>query len=338
MNTYLLTWNPDFFPEEDFKESQIKRETSSFSIANNRKIASRGDRVLLVRTGKSGVRGVVAAGYILGATRDTGRDPWRHQVPIKWVVVQLAPIITHQELYKRDAWHWDDKGWSPQSGGRIVPENVAQAVWEEIEKRKDKKMPVDLIEGVEYDENLDEEFVDEAADPYEVLESIQEGARIRVESNRAERDPKARERCLGKHGFTCACCDMDFFSNYGAPVTLVHVHHLKPVGARGKSEKTAVKDLATVCPNCHAVIHSQDPPLTPKEVRQMWLDGGQECENDEEYEEIEVNKGDVVAFEIQVGKKKVKHKGVVVQTSENATIVVKVGKDMFEITADQLIC
>jgi predicted HNH restriction endonuclease len=34
-----------------------------------------------------------------------------------------------------------------------------------------------------------------------------------------------------------------------------HVHHVEPLGHRGKSRITHLKDLKIVCANCHAVIH-----------------------------------------------------------------------------------
>lgn len=50
-----------------------------------------------------------------------------------------------------------------------------------------------------------------------------------------------------------------------------------------------------------------------------------------------ISKGDTVAFGIGSGKKLVKHIGEVRKVSADGTITVKEGKDLFEITSDQVI-
>lgn len=169
------------------------------------------------------------------------------------------------------------------------------------------------------------------------LHQAHEFPRRRVEGDQTERTLKALERCLNKYGWICACCDMNFASSYeGAPLTLVHVHSLKP--RRGSSQGAVVP----VCPNCHAVIHSRKSPLEIKEVRKMWMLGREE---DERFRlrirglkvSGGISKGDTVAFGIGSGKKLVKHIGEVRKVSADGTITVKEGKDLFEITSDQVI-
>ena len=42
----------------------------------------------------------------------------------------------------------------------------------------------------------------------------------------------------------------------------IHVHHKKPLaGLKAEYKVDPKKDLAPVCPNCHAMLHTQDPPL-----------------------------------------------------------------------------
>ncbi|EHY9858309.1 HNH endonuclease, partial [Vibrio parahaemolyticus] len=50
----------------------------------------------------------------------------------------------------------------------------------------------------------------------------------------------------------------------------IHVHHIKPLA--GISEEYAVeptKDLVPVCPNCHAMLHTQNPPLSIDELKSI---------------------------------------------------------------------
>lgn len=100
-------------------------------------------------------------------------------------------------------------------------------------------------------------------------ETHQEGAVRRVMVNRYERDSKARDKCIEHHGTRCAVCEFDFESRYGAiGKGFIHVHHLRPLGRLKSSYRLdPLKDLAPVCPNCHAMLHRQDPPYDIKQLR-----------------------------------------------------------------------
>ena len=48
------------------------------------------------------------------------------------------------------------------------------------------------------------------------------------------------------------------------------MHHLKAVADRGGEYKIdPIKDLRPICPNCHAVIHLQNPSLSIVELKRM---------------------------------------------------------------------
>jgi len=99
-----------------------------------------------------------------------------------------------------------------------------------------------------------------------------EGAVIQVLLNKYERDPLARKACIQHYGAVCSVCDTTLESLYGPAVTgLIHVHHIMPLASIGKSKTIdPVRDLRPVCPNCHAVIHSINPPRTIDQVRRMF--------------------------------------------------------------------
>ena len=51
-------------------------------------------------------------------------------------------------------------------------------------------------------------------------------------------------------------CSFDFEEVYGVlGQQYAHVHHLRPLAAQDGPRRTALKDLAIVCPNYHAMIH-----------------------------------------------------------------------------------
>lgn len=91
-----------------------------------------------------------------------------------------------------------------------------------------------------------------------------EGAKRQVMVNAYERDARARAACLAKHGYRCAVCSMSFAERYGEiGKGFIHVHHKTPLAARrGEYEMRPKLDLVPVCPNCHAMLHTQNPPLS----------------------------------------------------------------------------
>jgi len=99
-----------------------------------------------------------------------------------------------------------------------------------------------------------------------------EGAAVQVTVNRYERDRKARQAALDWHGYQCKVCGIDMTKVYGEIAKgFIHVHHFIPLSEIKENYQVNPKtDLIPVCPNCHAMLHRQDPPLTPEALnRQM---------------------------------------------------------------------
>lgn len=96
-----------------------------------------------------------------------------------------------------------------------------------------------------------------------------EGAVTRVQVNRYERDPAARAACLAKHGSQCKACHLKFEDRYGdIGERFIHVHHVKPLGTtRQEYRLNPETDLVPVCPNCHAMLHTSEPPLSVDELK-----------------------------------------------------------------------
>jgi hypothetical protein len=97
-----------------------------------------------------------------------------------------------------------------------------------------------------------------------------EGAKLRVIVNAYERNNEARQACLDHYGAACIACGFNFEKAYGPGVKGIHVHHLRLLSECGGEYKVdPIEDLRPVCPNCHAVIHSRNPPLRIDEVVAM---------------------------------------------------------------------
>lgn len=94
-------------------------------------------------------------------------------------------------------------------------------------------------------------------------ERYTEGAVRRITVNAYERQPAARAKCIERYGAVCAVCDFQFEALYGAMGRgYIHVHHLVPLHTVGNGYQVdPIEDLRPVCPNCHAMLHTENPPL-----------------------------------------------------------------------------
>lgn len=80
---------------------------------------------------------------------------------------------------------------------------------------------------------------------------------------------------------TCMTCGFNFKKAYGTlGEGFIHVHHIIPIGKIAvEYEVNPVTDLVPVCPNCHAMIHRAEPPLTIKQLRDH-LEGKKNAQKD----------------------------------------------------------
>lgn len=100
-----------------------------------------------------------------------------------------------------------------------------------------------------------------------------EGASKSITVNAYERNAKARAACLSHYGYVCKVCNFNFESIYGeVGRRYMHVHHVVPLSeVRKEYTLDPLKDLVPVCPNCHAMIHKTEPPLTVAALKKQML-------------------------------------------------------------------
>jgi 5-methylcytosine-specific restriction protein A len=103
------------------------------------------------------------------------------------------------------------------------------------------------------------------------LAGFSEGALKQVTINTYERDPKARTACMVKFGAICQVCDFDFEKTYGEiGKGFIHVHHKVDIAIIGKSYQVdPINDLIPVCPNCHAMLHTEKPAMDIEKLKQL---------------------------------------------------------------------
>jgi 5-methylcytosine-specific restriction protein A len=98
-----------------------------------------------------------------------------------------------------------------------------------------------------------------------------EGTLSRIQSNKYERSRLNRAICLEIYGFVCQGCDIRMADLYG-PIGdgVIHVHHFEPVSLMASPRVlNPALDLIPLCPNCHTIIHKQNPPFTLNELKEL---------------------------------------------------------------------
>lgn len=93
-----------------------------------------------------------------------------------------------------------------------------------------------------------------ATNPFDIENTLRE-AKVLLR----KRSRRLRAEALSRSRGTCSACGTDYSIVLGGRgLRVLHVHHRKQLAATDTPVVTSVDDLAVVCANCHALIHS-DP-------------------------------------------------------------------------------
>ena len=120
---------------------------------------------------------------------------------------------------------------------------------------------------------LIKDLSDEAIYPDEVDldKDYSEGKTKKVLINAYERNLIARKKCIEHFGLNCQVCNFNFESKFGdLGKNFIHVHHKIDISAIGREYSVnPIKDLITVCPNCHSMLHKRKPAYSIEELKNI---------------------------------------------------------------------
>lgn len=252
MAAILLGWNPQRWAWHDYDEwaAQVRRHgkrRDTWSVGRRVNIAAGSDAWLLLQ-GKH--RGLIGRAIVRSEPYEDRHfsDPAKtaNYVEIDWLSLlpipdRIPPFVLNAEA---PGVPWDHV----YESGRSVPtksEAAVHSLWQRFGPQHETRDPSELPQGL-----------------------FPEGAVRTIVVNRYERDPRARAACVEHWGQACLACGLDFASVYGElGKGFIHVHHLTPVSQLGPDYQVdPVADLRPLCPNCHAMVHTQDPPLSPDDL------------------------------------------------------------------------
>jgi 5-methylcytosine-specific restriction protein A len=263
MATFLLTWNPMKWEwdtlDDDLETYRTQGLWSTSWSCGRRKAIQAGDRVFLLKQGPQQPRGVFASGTVKSGA-NVGRNFSDPQKTAMYVEVAFDVLLDpRSDVFPRerlDETPLSSVNWSTQSAGILIPDDVAAIL---------EKAWVDHVRR----------FGLNPVNPeYETGKTVTvyvEGRKQTVAITRLERSASARKACIDAKGTRCTVCDFDFGERYGSiGQGFIHVHHQDPLSATQRARQTdPIEDLVPVCPNCHAMLHSSNPPLTVSELRRQ---------------------------------------------------------------------
>ncbi len=245
MSAYLLVWNPKVWSwprrKQDFKKF-TKDGTLSFSWScGNRRTLPIGNRVFMLKLGET-PKGIIGSGWTVS---EPYPDQDRYFVDFVFDALSESPVLSLNELQRLSSFHW-----LVQGSGIEIPDETTTELEKVWSKKKGMRVRPFIVEA-------------DSSTHYP------EGAVERITVNAYERNPAARRDCIAHYGTACYVCGFKFSEFYGASLAdFIHVHHLTPLSSLGRRYRVnPVRDLRPVCPNCHAVIHSRNPPLMVSEVK-----------------------------------------------------------------------
>ncbi len=262
MKTILLVWNANRFCWKGYEDDVLEVAKSGslrckWSCGTSKKI-EKDDRFFFIRLGQI-PRGIVGAGYVSSEPKP---GPHWDKTPGKktnYVEVDFDTLtsikskvaaIPIETLQKRP---FSAQHWVARSSGITIQPKVArplEELWAKATKRPRYR----------------------AADELSPEGRLPEGAVREVTVNAYERNPAARAKCIAHYGAFCAVCRIDFFETYGKiGKYFIHVHHIRPLSKLRRTYRVnPIADLRPVCPNCHAMLHKKDPPLSIARLRERF--------------------------------------------------------------------
>ena len=103
----------------------------------------------------------------------------------------------------------------------------------------------------------------------EPTEGHTEGNEQQTVVTRYERNRLNRAACIEYFGTSCQVCGFNYKNTYGEIGDgYIQVHHITPVSQLGANYViNPIEDLIPVCANCHVMMHKENPPIEPEDLK-----------------------------------------------------------------------
>ena len=279
-NTFLFIWNPKKWSQwsdpnnEPYIEKNIEelkntgKVTLMWSCKSHKSIRL-GDRAFLARVGST-PRGIFASGIVVSepflSPHWSGENKNVPRVLIEFDVLlnpdkepilalDLRTLFSLKKYQTKVNENIMNRNWAPQSSGISIRHEVVAKLEESwfnfLRNQNIRHNPFSILT----DKTI----------------TFIEGSATQASQTRYERNIYARNECLNYYGYSCSVCNFNFEKFYGnLGYKFIHVHHLIKVATiKQEYQVNPVQDLRPVCPNCHSMLHKQNPPLTIDELKEI---------------------------------------------------------------------
>jgi len=181
--------------------------------------------------------------------------------------------------------HWADLSGAILRGAKVTAEQLARARSLEGAVMADSTRPDSLGHDVGSEPAIVPSLPDDSLrqpevaildtqEPVGVQEAL-EGKTYRAEVTFRRRNRSLIEAKKAASDGRCEVCGFSFEDYYGAiGRDCVVAHHINPIAHRSGPSRTSLDDIALLCPNCHAAVHTQDPPISLDDLRKMLREQG----------------------------------------------------------------
>lgn len=255
MNAYLLTWNPKKYLWTDYHIYQQSVElgfsTDMDWSCGVRKHMPIGSRVFMMRVGHhQPIHGIFASGITTSEPfSDYHWNDGAQTTNAQYIEFKLDAMLNFEvhKLLKPEIEVSNEFNWRPQVSGIQIPSEIAEPL---------EQKWLQHLATLKLQLARDDEFT--------------EGKGRKITVTRYERDPSARQACINHYQAKCIVCGFSFQEVYGDLGSgFIEVHHLRPMSDNnGEHTVDPIQDLRPVCPNCHAMLHRETPPLTIKQLQE----------------------------------------------------------------------
>ncbi len=260
-NTFLFAWNPDNWVWKDLEQNieelnNTGKLTLKWSCISHTKVRP-GDRAFLVRLGIA-PKGIIGSGTVISEPflsphwGEKNKDVPRVLIEFDILLDANNESVLPLDYIKNKI---PSQNWTPQSSGISIKNEVIDAL---------EKEWFDFL-------STNNTRLNPFSDTIDNSKKFIEGSATQVTQTRYERNIYARNECLKHYGYTCSVCGFNFEKFYGnLGYKFIHVHHLTEIANIRKAyEVNPIEDLRPVCPNCHAMLHKQNPALTIEELKEL---------------------------------------------------------------------
>lgn len=258
MPAYLMLWDGT---EKRWKGARAQAEAVMkgkrvllWWITGRRKNIPKDSAVYIKRTGAR-PRGIVASGRTIGPVEsDAGKNVV--EIRLDGAVNPFSDGVLPQENLGGGV--LDSVNWNTQGGGMQLSDAAAKAVERLWRPHLDSLTRGRQEAGGYGSATPDRNSAEAEAEELSALEGERRQRMMtHLHRERAFRNRKLKQVLRETGALRCEVrgCGFDFAATYGAlGKGYAHVHHRRALSERGVG-LTKLKDLAVVCPNCHAMLH-----------------------------------------------------------------------------------